>query len=209
MFRRTASVLSSRNPLPCKALASASLGFALLACISGAWARTADRNQPMDTESNSNNCTLGDAGQCQLIGNVHITQGSLNIDAAKATILRAGGNISRALLSGGPVLLTQQMDDGTPMTARASNVDYNLDTEVVIFTGNVQLQQPRGSMSGQRVVYNLKTGSVDSGGEGNGRVKMRILPTNAPATRAPAGAASATPTPTTSETPAAPEQTTP
>jgi lipopolysaccharide export system protein LptA len=51
----------------------------------------------------------------------------------------------------------------------------------VIFTGNVEIQQPRGTMNGQRVVYNLKTGSVDSGGEGNGRVKMRILPRTAPA----------------------------
>jgi lipopolysaccharide export system protein LptA len=36
------------------------------------------------------------------------------------------------------------------------------------------------------VVYNLKTGSVESGGEGGGRVKMRILPRNAQATPAAA-----------------------
>jgi len=81
------------------------------------------------------------------------------------------------------------------MTARASNVDYNLRTEIVVFTGDVQLDQPRGSMSGQRVVYNLKTGAIDSGGEGNGRVKMRILPKNiAPAPAAtPKPAADAAP----------------
>jgi len=143
------------------------LVFVLLACtlfagplfvgMGTAWARSTDRNQPMDAESNQNTCTLGDAGQCELTGNVKIIQGSLNIDAAKATIFRAGGDISRALLSGSPVVLNQQMDDGTPMTARASNVDYNLKTDVVVFTGDVQLQQPRGNMSGQRVVYNLKT----------------------------------------------------
>jgi lipopolysaccharide export system protein LptA len=96
-------------------------------------------------------------------------------------------------------VLKQQMDDGTPMTAHASNVDYNLRTETVVFTGDVQLDQPRGSMSGQRVVYTLKTGAIDSGGEGNGRVKMRILPKNvAPAsTPAPAPAADAAPPKTT------------
>jgi lipopolysaccharide export system protein LptA len=163
--------------------ADASLAtFALVAgmLVAGtALARTSDRNQPMDAEANQNTCTLGDAGQCVMTGNVKISQGSLNIDAGKAVIFRAGGDISRALLSGSPVVLKQQMDDGTPMTAHASNVDYNLKTEVVIFTGDVQLQQPRGSMSGQRVVYNLRTGSIDSGGQGNGRVKMRILPRNA------------------------------
>ncbi len=154
---------------------------ALLACTGNAWARSADRNQPMDAESNQNTCTLGDAGQCVLTGNVKISQGSLNIDAAKATIFRANGDISRALLSGSPVTLNQQMDDGTQMTAHASNVDYNLKSDIVVFTGNVQLDQPRGSMTGQRVVYNLKTGSIDSGGEPGGRVKMHLLPRTSPA----------------------------
>ena len=164
----------------------------LLACVlvcatSMAWGRGTDRRQPMDAEANQNTCSLGDAGQCVMTGNVQIKQGSLDISAAKATIFRAGGDISRALLSGSPVVLKQEMDDGTPMTAHANNVDYNLSTDVVIFTGDVVIQQPRGTMSGQRVVYNLKTGNVDSGGEGNGRVKMRIMPRNAaPATPPPA-----------------------
>ena len=71
-------------------------------------------------------------------------------------------------------------------TARANNVDYNLKTETVVFTGDVEIQQPRGSMSGQRMVYNLKTGNIDSGGEGGGRVKMRILPRNAQPASKPA-----------------------
>ncbi len=77
------------------------------------------------------------------------------------------------------------MNDGTPMNARADAVDYDLRTEVVVFSGNVSIQQPRGSMSGQRVVYDLKTGRVDSGGEGGGRVRMRILPKNAQGATAP------------------------
>jgi lipopolysaccharide export system protein LptA len=186
---------------------------ALLAFAGAASARTSDRNQPMDTESAQSDCLLTDSGQCVMTGNVQITQGSLHIDAAKAVIYRNGGDISRAVLTGSPAVLKQQMDDGTPMTARASNVDYNLSNEQVIFTGNVELQQPRGSMSGERVVYNLKTGAINSGGEGNGRVKMRIMPkhvapaaaggaaaaTGAAATDAttPAPAATATPAPTT------------
>jgi lipopolysaccharide export system protein LptA len=162
------------------------LALLMAGVASTAAARSNDRSQPMDAEANQNTCTLGDAGQCVMTGNVQINQGSLDISAAKATVFRAGGDISRALLSGSPVVLKQQMDDGTPMVAHASNVDYNLSTDVVIFTGDVMIQQPRGTMSGQRVVYNLKTGSVDSGGEGNGRVKMRIMPRNVqPAPAAP------------------------
>ena len=53
----------------------------------------------------------------------------------------------------------------------------NLRTETVVFTGNVVIEQPRGTMTGQQVTYNLQTGQVNSGGEtGGGRVKMRIMP---------------------------------
>ena len=174
--------------------AEALLAAALLACSGTALAKTSDRNQPMDAESNQNSCILSDAGQCVMTGNVQITQGSLHIDAAKAVIYRDGGDISRAVLTGAPAVLKQQMDDGTPMTAHANNVDYNLRSEVVVFTGDVQLDQPRGSMSGQRVVYNLKTGAIDSGGEGNGRVKMHLLPKNAaPAASPPASSPAPTP----------------
>ena len=64
----------------------------------------------------------------------------------------------RAVLTGGPVKLKQQLDDGTPMNATANKVDYDLKAEVVVFTGKVTIQQPRGTLNGQRVVYNMKTG---------------------------------------------------
>jgi lipopolysaccharide export system protein LptA len=73
------------------------------------------------------------------------------------------------------------MDDGTPMTARAGTVDYDLKGETAVFTGDVEITQPRGSMNGARVVYNLKTGNIESGGEGKGRVRMHILPKTAAA----------------------------
>ena len=152
------------------------LAIVALACVGAAAARSSDRNQPMDIDAGSQSGTFEANSVNVLSGGVHITQGTLDIRSARAEISLAGGDPSRALLTGSPVVLTQQMDDGTPMTAHASKVDYNLKTEIVVFTGNVQIQQPRGTMSGQRVVYNLRTGRVDSGGDGAGRVKMRILP---------------------------------
>lgn len=174
---------------------------ATLCCTSMASARTSDRNQPMDAESDQNSCVLSDTGQCVMTGNVHIVQGSLNITAGKAVIYRAGGDISRAVLTGSPAVLKQQMDDGTPMTAHASNVDYNLQNEIVVFTGNVELQQPRGTMNGERVVYNLKTGAIDSGGAGNGRVKMHLMPKNAAPGATPTPAPTPPPAPATDTTP--------
>ena len=162
--------------------------FIALVAAGAAHARSADRSKPMDIDAGRQEGTLDDSSPTILSGGVHITQGTLDIQSSTATISTRNGDPSRAVLTGAPVVLKQQMDDGTPMTARASQVDYDLSTETVVFTGNVVIDQPRGSMSGQRVVYNMKTGRVDSGGQGNGRVKMRILPKNAPAPAAkPAG----------------------
>jgi lipopolysaccharide export system protein LptA len=158
------------------------LAMALAAVLGGlvatdAAAKTSDRSQPMDIDAGRQEGTLDDRSPTILSEGVTIRQGSLDIRSDRAEIsLSKNGNPQRAVLTGGPVVLKQQMDDGTPMTARASKVDYNLQTEIVVFTGNVSIEQPRGTMSGERVVYNLKTGQVNSGGEGAGRVKMRIQP---------------------------------
>jgi lipopolysaccharide export system protein LptA len=155
------------------------LAVAAVAAPGPAWSRSSDRNQPMDIEAGRQEGTFESNSVNTLSGGVTISQGTLDINASRAVITLAGGDPTRAVLTGGPVVLKQQMDDGTPMTAHASRVDYNLRTEVVVFTGNVEIQQPRGTMSGERVVYNLQSGRVESGGEGNGRVRMRILPRNA------------------------------
>ena len=171
------------------------LALALALAVAGtAHARSSDRNQPMDLKSDRSSCGVDDTGACEFAGNVLITQGTLNISAARATMHRNDGDVSRVVLTGSPVILRQQMDDGTPMTSRAAQVDYDLRSEVVVFTGDVSIRQPRGTLSGERIVYNLQTGRVEGGGEGAGRVHMRILP------RGGGGAPDATP----EETPAEP-----
>lgn len=158
-----------------RAASLSSIAMALVICAGAAMARSSDRSKPMDVDAASQSCTLDDNGQCTFTGDVLIVQGTLNIRAAKAVVHRAGGDPSRAVLTGSPAVLRQELDDGTPMTARASTIDYNVKTEVVVLTGNVSVEQPRGNMSGQNLVYNLKTGQVDSGGTG-GRVKVRFQP---------------------------------
>ena len=174
----------SRNADPSRRPAARRLCVLLLAATTmlaatAVLARTSDRRQAMDIEAGHQVGTFSGDSVNTMSGGVHITQGSLDIRSGTASITLSDGDPIRAVFSGGPVVLKQMMDDGTPMTARAANVDYNLRSEVVVFTGDVSIQQPRGSMRGERVVYNLQTGNVESGGEGSGRVHMRILPKGA------------------------------
>ena len=160
-------------------LAVASLVAVLAPCA--AHARSSDRNKAMDIDAGNLAYSLDANGSTVFSDGVSIVQGTLRINSSRADITQRNGEPVRAVLTGGPVKLNQQLDNGTPMSAVAGKVDYDLVTEIVVFTGNVDLQQPSGSLSGQRVVYNMRTGQVTSGGAGAGRVKMRIQPKNAPA----------------------------
>ena len=149
---------------------------AALACSPDALARSSDRNKEMLIDAGATSGTLDDRQPTVLSGGVTIRQGTLDVRSNTATVTTRNGDPVRAVLKGSPVRLTQEMDDGTRMTATGTNVEYNLVTEVVVFTGNVNIEQPRGSLRGERVVYNMKTGQVNSGGPGQGRVQMRIAP---------------------------------
>ena len=160
--------------------ARALLLFAALLGAGNALARSSDRNQPMDLEASQQDCSVDDAGPCVFSGNVRIQQGTLDIRAARADVQRGDGDIRRVILSGSPVQLSQQLDNGSSMNATAAKIDYDMPQEIVVLTGKARVEQPgRSSIDSERIVYNMRTGQVQSGGQGAGRVKMRILPRNA------------------------------
>lgn len=161
---------AARHTLLCLCAALAVLASPL------ADARRSDRGKAMEIDAGMQQGTLDDSTPTVLSGGVTIDQGTLHAEAARAEISTRDGTIGRVVLTGSPARLRQELDDGTPMSAVANRIDYNVSNETVAFTGNVDIKQPRGSLSGERVVYNMSTGQVTSGGEGNGRVRMRILP---------------------------------
>ena len=168
------------------------LGLALLLPALGvapaAFGKSSDRSQPMDLKSDHGDCNFGDAdGPCSVWGNVVIVQGTLTIGAAKAEVVRKGGEIVRVILSGSPATFAQTLDDGTAVNGRANNVDYDMKGEQAVFTGNVRMTQPRGSLESQRVVYNTRTGQYTGGGDGS-RVHLVIQPKSNPAPANPAPA---------------------
>jgi lipopolysaccharide export system protein LptA len=148
----------------------------LAASLAGAAsAKTTDRNQPMDVEADRTDAELGDDSDAILTGNVKITQGTLEVGADRATIKRKAGDISQVVLTGAPATLRQVNDNGETMNARASQIVYTLTSDLVVMTGGVVIEQPRGTLRGETIKYDLKTGRLDGGGDGS-RVKMRIMP---------------------------------
>jgi lipopolysaccharide export system protein LptA len=177
------TALSTSLPTPGVALATGLAATVIAAALAlapaSALARTSDRNKPMDIDAGRSDYSMDDSKPTTLSGGVIITQGTLDIRSSQAVIHSSGGDPVRAVLTGSPVTLKQELDDGKAMDAKANKVDYDLKSEIVVFTGGVNIQQPSGSIAGERVVYNMKTGQVQGGGQDAGRVKIRIMPKNA------------------------------
>ena len=138
-------------------------------------AKTSDRKQATNIESDRVQYSTKDNEPSVLDGNVSVIQGTMTAKGAHATVWATKGKANRILMTGSPVVLNETLDDGSPMKATAAQVDYNLDSEIAVFTGNVVLTQPKGTLNSEKVVYNMKTGQVQSGGDGK-RVHMVLQP---------------------------------
>ena len=149
--------------------------FALLLVPALAFGLARDRQQTMDIGADHSNAQLGDDGSAELRGNVFIEQGSLRIDADKAVVSKQAGEFRRAVFDGQPARMQQALESGGTVKIRARNIDYDMQAEVVIMTGDVVITQPEGELRGERVRYDLKTERMEGGAPGS-RIRMRIEP---------------------------------
>lgn len=156
----------------------ASAALLLLLSVADVVAKSSDRNQAMTIDSGSQSGNMEGNGKTVLGGGVVVTQGTLEIRSAAAEIYMADGEVSRSVFTGKQVKMKQQMDDGTWMDAQADRVEYDMKTETITFIGNYTVKSDRGSNSGQRMVYNTKSGNMQSGGDGT-RVRTVIQPKSA------------------------------
>lgn len=152
--------------------------LALLLALAPAFAqaKTTDRDQPMTIDSATQEGNmLDDNGKVRFSGNVVIVQGSLEVHADTADVFRKNGEADRVVLTGKQATLKQQMDDGTWMNGRADNIEYKIADDTIVLTGNYHMESAKGSNAGERMVYNTKSGNMQSGGDGT-RVRTVIQP---------------------------------
>ncbi|MBA8681861.1 lipopolysaccharide transport periplasmic protein LptA [Stenotrophomonas tumulicola] len=140
-------------------------------------AKSADRNEPMNIDAGAQSGTLTGDGKTTLSGGVVITQGTLDLRSANAEIQIKDGEAVRAIFTGKQATMRQQMDDGSWMDAKADRIDYDITGEIITLTGNYTVTSARGTNAGQRMVYNTRSGEMNSGGDGS-RVRTVIQPKN-------------------------------
>lgn len=184
------------KPHVMKILYAAVFALSLMAPAVAVQAKSSDRDQEMTIESGAQSGSFLGDGVIKLSNNVVITQGTLEIRAAQADVHMKDGEAVRAIFTGKQATLKQQLDDGTWMNARADKIDYDIKGEIITLTGNYKVESAQGTNSGQHMIYNTRTGEMNSGGGGDkGRVRTVIPPKNkgaAPAAKPAAAPAKAT-----------------
>jgi len=150
----------------------------ILLCLllsGAAFGKSSDRNQAMDISADRSDALLTDDGESSISGNVSISQGSLQISAEQAVVTRVNGDTVKVTLSGAPARMQQMNDNGELMKASAKQIVYMLNTEQISLLGGVVIDQPRGSMRGESIRYDMKSGRLTGGGDGS-RIRMRLEP---------------------------------
>lgn len=183
MPRPPADPAANRQTGPARRLPGL-LAAALLCLALPALALESDRHQDMTIESDTSDSDI-ERGVVRLSGHVTIEQGSLRIDADSGEIHqdRSSGEIARVLLEGTPARMEQALDNAAGhMRASARRIDYDAARDTVVLSGDVRIVEPRGTMTGQQISYDIARGSIrGQSGAGEGERVRLTLPGRRPA----------------------------
>ena len=148
----------------------------LLAMPGALLALESDRQQPLEVNADSTDGSLGD-GIATLKGNVEIRQGTMLIRSDLAEVEKVDGRVRKFELNGNPVHLQQEIEEEGLVTAEAKNVVYMVATGIVTLTGEADVIHPQYHISGEAVGALFRvTILAGSGGDGNGRIRIRLEP---------------------------------
>ena len=131
----------------------------------------ADPTQPVTVDADNLTVNQTD-GSAVFTGKVVVVQGDMKLSADKVHVAYAQDRKAiDSMHATGNVILASPAE-----AARASDAVYTIATGQVVMTGNVLLTQGENTMSGQKLVVNLTTGTGTMGG----RVSTTFTPGQTP-----------------------------
>lgn len=113
-----------------------------------------------------------DRGATHLRNNVRISRGDLVVHADDGFAFQIDGRLERVELNGSPARWRMRHEDGSEAEGEADQIVYTAGNNRVTMIGNARARNPRGSFSGQRLVYDIDTQAA----EGDGGVHMILEP---------------------------------
>jgi lipopolysaccharide export system protein LptA len=161
--RRKALIM---NPIIFSSAKRAGRGVLLLgmaACAlaaTSAYAKTGDRNQPMNTSQDHLDGFNAPNTITTLTGNVLVTQGTMKAKGDVAKIyLDAATQVARIVMTGKPHAHIEQLDDDNNlMTGEAPTLDYdNINGIAVLYPNAVVIEQNTGEARADKITYDTNT----------------------------------------------------
>jgi lipopolysaccharide export system protein LptA len=197
----TSLIFSSRRRLARGALMLGAFAAIALFAMS-AYAKTGDRNQPMNSVGVHIDGFNAPNTITTITGNVLVTQGTMKAKGDLAKIyMDAAGQVSRIVMTGKPIAHIEQLDDNNNlMTGEAPTLDYdNINGIAVLYPDAHVTEQDTGEARGDKITYDTNTTHYT----GVGHVSAIYYPKQKPGDGAPAQPGKAKPA-TASSAPATP-----
>ncbi|MFZ8199054.1 lipopolysaccharide transport periplasmic protein LptA [Alteromonas portus] len=112
---------------------------------------------------------------------VLITQGSLVIKADEVEVIATDGSGREIFIARGkPASYSQSLEDGTPVSAQANEIRYEVVNRTISLAGNAELQQDTSKVQGDKITFDMITEQLlatgGAGKNGEGRVTTVFTP---------------------------------
>lgn len=160
------------------------LALAALALASGAFAERADRDRPVNIESDR--MSADDAKRTAVFeGRVVLTQGSLSIRADRLEVRQDAEGFQYGIANGAPVKFRQKREGTNEyVEGEAERIEYDGKADLVQFFNRARLRRDGGDdVSGNYISYNSRTevfsvrSAKDAAAESrDSRVRAVIMP---------------------------------
>ena len=149
----------------------------LLLMVTGtASALRSDLQQPITVEADGMDIDEGQRTNTYH-GNVVLHQGSISLKADKVTVIQGNkpGESDRVVAEGSPAVL-QQRPDGKQeyVVGRAHRMEYSVDSEILVLTGNASLSQGQDNFKSDRIVYDRAKAMIRAGASAQGQQRVRV-----------------------------------
>lgn len=134
-----------------------------------------DRQQPIYIEADSVDIDES-KGVSVYQGDVVLTQGTIKLTAQRITVTQQKGESDQVEALGAPVHFQQQSADKGLIKGQARKAEYDVDSELLVMSGDAELKQGQDTFKSDRIVYDRAKSKVQAGAaaQGSGRVRITI-----------------------------------
>ena len=147
-------------------------GVLIFCTINNAFADKQDFEKPITVDSKTQ-FVDGKSKTSIFKGDVHITQGSLKIDADEVEVNASNGEGKEVFIARGtPAVYSQTMDDGSDIRAVANEIKYQVTNRTLTLTGSAELHQNSSMVQGNSITFNLDKQQLEAKGQGDGKGRV-------------------------------------